>query len=108
MNMDKLLEVNDLHVSFNTYAGEVKAVRGIHFSIEKGESVAIVGESGCGKSVTADSILGLLPTPPGKIKNGQVLFQGAGLIQKTEKQPEHIIGREIAADFKDALTSLNP
>lgn len=106
--MDKLLEVNDLHVSFNTYAGEVKAVRGIHFSIEKGESVAIVGESGCGKSVTADSILGLLPTPPGKIKNGQVLFQGEDLFQKTEKQLEHIRGREIGAVFQDPLTSLNP
>lgn len=106
--MDKLLEVNDLHVSFNTYAGEVKAVRGIQFDIEKGESVAIVGESGCGKSVTADSILGLLPTPPGEIKKGEVYFQGENLFKKTEKQLENIRGQDIGAVFQDPLTSLNP
>lgn len=106
--MGKLLEVNDLHVSFNTYAGEVKAVRGIDFAVGKGESVAIVGESGCGKSVTADSILGLLPTPPGEIKEGQVLFQDENLFDKTEKEMEKIRGEDIGAVFQDPLTSLNP
>lgn len=106
--MENLLEVDDLHVSFNTYAGEVKAVRGISFAIEKGESVAIVGESGCGKSVTADSVLGLLPTPPGEIKNGQVLFQGEDLFKKTDKEMEGIRGHDIGAVFQDPLTSLNP
>lgn len=106
--MKNLLEVKDLHVSFNTYAGEVKAVRGINFDIQKGESVAIVGESGCGKSVTADSVLGLLPTPPGEIKKGQVFFQDDELFDKTEKEMEQIRGKDIGAIFQDPLTSLNP
>lgn len=106
--MDNLLDVKDLYVSFNTYAGEVKAVRGIDFEVEEGESVAIVGESGCGKSVTADTILGLLPSPPGEIKNGEILFQGENLLSKTDKELEHIRGNEIGTVFQDPLTSLNP
>ncbi len=67
----KLLEIKDLEISFNTYAGEVKAVRGINFHVDKGELLGIVGESGCGKSVTSSSILRILPTPPAEYKKGQ-------------------------------------
>ena len=66
--MNHLLEVRDLQVSYHSYAGEVHSVRGVHFTVDEGESVAIVGESGCGKSVTAKSIMGLIQTPPGEIK----------------------------------------
>ncbi|HCJ58539.1 MAG TPA: peptide ABC transporter ATP-binding protein, partial [Clostridiaceae bacterium] len=72
--MSKLLEVRDLEVSFDTYAGEVKAVRGVSFDLSKGEAIAIVGESGCGKSVTAQSIMRLIPSPPGRVKNGTIIF----------------------------------
>lgn len=68
--MKKILEVNDLHVTFSTYGGEIKAVRGVDFDLHEGETLAIVGESGCGKSVTANSIMRLIPSPAGKIANG--------------------------------------
>ena len=74
-----LLEVENLHVSFQTYGGEVQAVRGVSFSLEKGETLAIVGESGSGKSVTAQSIMRLIPTPPGIIKEGEIRFDGKDL-----------------------------
>ena len=73
--MEKLLEVKDLAVSFQTFFGEVEAVRGVSFHVNKGETVALVGESGCGKSVTASSIMQLLPMPPAFYKNGQILFK---------------------------------
>lgn len=106
--MEKILEVKDLHVSFNTYAGEVKAVRGVNFTVGKGESVAIVGESGCGKSVTAQTIMKLIPMPPGEIKKGQILFQGEDIVNKTNKQMESIRGKDIGMIFQDPMTSLNP
>lgn len=75
--MEKFLEVKNLRVSYHSYAGEVQSVRGVSFSIDAGQSVAIVGESGCGKSVTAKTIMGLIQTPPGEIKEGsQILFEG--------------------------------
>ena len=74
-NTKKFLLVEDLHVSFTTYGGEVQALRGVTFDLYKGETLAIVGESGCGKSVTSNTIMGLIPQPPGKIKNGKVLFK---------------------------------
>ena len=74
--MEKILEVKNLHVSFKTYGGEVKAVRGVTFDLYKGETLAIVGESGCGKSVSAQSIMRLIPNPPGKITHGSILFKG--------------------------------
>ena len=105
---DKLLEVKDLHVSFKTYAGEVKAVRGINFEVGKGECVGIVGESGCGKSVTSQSIMQLLKTPPALYKQGSILFEGEDLLKKTEKEMQSIRGNSISMIFQDPMTTLNP
>ena len=105
---EKVLEVKDLHVSFETYAGEVQAVRGVSFHLNKGEAIAIVGESGCGKSVTAQSIMRLIPMPPGKIKSGSILFNGKDLAKCSEKKMEAIRGSEIGMIFQDPMTSLNP
>lgn len=104
-----ILEVKELRVSFKMYAGEVQAVRGVSFSIDKGEVLAIVGESGCGKSVTAQTIMRLIPSPPSVIKGGSVLFDGKHEITKlTESQMEHLRGEEIGMIFQDPMTSLNP
>ncbi|MEH7223957.1 ABC transporter ATP-binding protein [Bacillus sp. JJ1566] len=106
--MDKLLEVKDLEVAFQTYAGEVKAVRGVNFDLYKGETLAIVGESGSGKSVTSQTIMKLIPMPPGKITKGQILFDGEDLVPKTNKEMEKIRGKDIGMIFQDPMTSLNP
>ncbi|OXM86061.1 ABC transporter ATP-binding protein [Paenibacillus rigui] len=104
-----ILEVKDLKVSFNTYAGEVQAVRGVSFHLEKGEVLAIVGESGCGKSVTAQTIMRLIPSPPSVIKGGSVLFDGKVEITKSsKKEMEKIRGSEMGMIFQDPMTSLNP
>ncbi|CEE03234.1 MULTISPECIES: ABC transporter ATP-binding protein [Bacillaceae] len=106
--MSKLLEVKDLRVSFNTYNGEVQAVRGVSFDLNEGETLAIVGESGSGKSVTSSTLMGLLPKPAGVIKSGQILFQGEDLVKKSEKEMQKIRGKEISMVFQDPLSSLNP
>ncbi|MBA4493732.1 ABC transporter ATP-binding protein [Paenactinomyces guangxiensis] len=106
--MTKVLEVRDLHVSFKTYNGEVQAVRGVSFDVDEGETVAIVGESGCGKSVTSQTIMRLIPNPPGFIKKGEIIFDGKDLAKATEKQMEKIRGADIAMIFQDPMTSLNP
>lgn len=106
--METLLEVRDLSISFHTYAGEVQAVREVNFTVKKGETVGIVGESGCGKSVTAQSIMKLLPGPPVEYKQGQILFNGADLLQKDEKAMQQVRGNEIGMIFQDPMTSLNP
>ncbi|MCR8641936.1 ABC transporter ATP-binding protein [Paenibacillus sp. N1-5-1-14] len=109
MKKDNLLEVKDLKVSFNTYVGEVQAVRGVTFDLKKGEVLAIVGESGCGKSVTAQTLMRLIPTPPSVIKSGSILFDGDTEITKlSDKQMEKIRGSEIGMIFQDPMTSLNP
>ena len=105
---EKILEVKNLHVSFHTYAGEVKAVRDVNFELKKGESLAIVGESGSGKSVTSQTIMRLIPEPPGKIKNGEILFDGKDLTKLSNKQMQAIRGSEIGMIFQDPMTSLNP
>jgi oligopeptide/dipeptide ABC transporter ATP-binding protein len=103
-----LLEVNDLKTHFFTREGVVQAVDGISFSLEKGKTLGIVGESGCGKSVTALSIMGLIPKPPAKIVAGEVLFDGRDLTQLSERQMQSIRGDQIAMIFQDPMTSLNP
>ncbi len=106
--MTKLLEITNLTVSFRTYLGKVEAVRDISFSIYPGETVAIVGESGCGKSVTAQSIMRLLPDPPCKVEKGTILFEGEDLLKKSRSQMEAIRGKKIGMIFQDPMTSLNP
>ncbi|MDO3678159.1 ABC transporter ATP-binding protein [Paenibacillus ehimensis] len=104
-----ILEVRDLRVSFRTYAGEVQAVRGVSFDLKKGEVLAIVGESGCGKSVTAQTIMRLIPTPPSMIKSGSIKFDGKTEITKiSNKEMEKIRGSEMGMIFQDPMTSLNP
>jgi len=105
---NRLLEVKDLEVSFDTYAGEVKAVRGISFHLDKGEAIAIVGESGCGKSVTAQSIMRLIPSPPSRVKNGSVIFNEKNLLTLSEREMQAIRGSDIGMIFQDPMTSLNP
>ncbi len=105
---EKLLEIKDLEISFNTYAGEVKAVRGINFHVDKGELLGIVGESGCGKSVTSSSILRILPTPPAEYKNGEIVFEGTDLLKLSEKEMQGIRGKDISMVFQDSMSSLNP
>ena len=106
--MEKLLQVKDLKVSFDTYAGEVQAVRGVTFDLYKGETLGIVGESGCGKSVTAQSVMQLLPQPPARYKGGSILFQGRDLLKKTEKEMQKVRGKDMGMIFQDPMTSLNP
>lgn len=107
--MKNILEVKDLKVSFHTYAGEVQAVRGVSFELKRGEVLAIVGESGCGKSVTSQTIMRLIPSPPSLIKGGTILFDNkVDLLQLTLKEMESIRGSEIGMIFQDPMTSLNP
>lgn len=106
--MSQLLEVDQLHVSFKTYGGEVQAVRGVSFTLNEGETLAIVGESGCGKSVTAQTIMGLVSEPSGRVKAGHVWFKGKDLTTMSEKEMRKIRGAEIAMIFQDPMTSLNP
>jgi oligopeptide/dipeptide ABC transporter ATP-binding protein len=102
-----LLEVRDLHTYFKTRAGEVRAVDGVSFDVEVGEMLGIVGESGCGKSVTVLSLMGLVQ-PPGRVVEGSALFQGRDLLKLGGRQMEDIRGREIGMIFQDPMTSLNP
>ncbi|MFC6114791.1 ABC transporter ATP-binding protein [Sporosarcina thermotolerans] len=108
MNVKKILDVNDLSVSFETYGADVQAVRGISFELNEGETLAIVGESGSGKSVTAHSIMRIVPMPPGKFVGGSIMFNGEDLTRKTETQMQKIRGKEISMIFQDPMTSLNP
>jgi oligopeptide/dipeptide ABC transporter ATP-binding protein len=103
-----LLEVRDLKTHFFTREGVVQAVDGVSFDVEKGKTLGIVGESGCGKSVTALSIMGLIPKPPAKIVGGQVLFEGKDLTQLDDRQLQNVRGRQVAMIFQDPMTSLNP
>ena len=104
-----ILEVNNLKVSYHTYAGEVKAVRGVSFKLETGKALAIVGESGCGKSVTAKSIMGLIKKPQGEIKDGsEILYNHENILNYNKKQWQEYKGGECAIIFQDALAALNP
>ena len=104
---EPLLEVKDLHTSFITDEGTVPAVDGVSFTLERQKMLAIVGESGCGKSVTSLSILKLIQ-PPGKILRGEILFEGEDLLKKTEREMRRIRGRDISMIFQEPMTSLNP
>lgn len=106
--MDNLLQVKQLSVSFFSRDKEVEAVRGVSFEVRKGETLGIVGESGSGKSVTARTIMRLLPSPPSMVKGGEVLFQGQNLAYKTDQEMEQIRGRDIGMIFQDPMSSLNP
>lgn len=106
--VEPLLEVRDLHVHFTTYGGVVKAVRGISFTVHRGEAVAIVGESGCGKSVTAQAIMGLIPSPPGRVVAGRIQFAGRELLRLPEREMQRVRGAEIGMIFQDPMTTLNP
>jgi oligopeptide/dipeptide ABC transporter ATP-binding protein len=103
-----LLEVSDLRTHFFTREGVVQAVDGVDFSLEKGKTLGIVGESGSGKSVTALSIMGLIPRPPARIVSGTVVFEDRDLAHLSESELEDVRGREIAMIFQDPMTSLNP
>lgn len=106
--MDTLLEVKDLQISFNLHGRKIQAVRGVNFDLSPGETIAIVGESGCGKSATVQGIMGLINSPQGRIESGQVWFQGSDLTLLSGKEMERIRGREISMIFQDPMTSLNP
>ncbi|MEW2394674.1 ABC transporter ATP-binding protein [Streptomyces sp. NPDC046862] len=103
-----LLEVRDLHVEFRTRDGVARAVNGVSYGVDAGETLAVLGESGSGKSVTAQAIMGILDTPPGRISGGEILFQGRNLLKLKEEERRKVRGAEMAMIFQDALSSLNP
>jgi oligopeptide transport system ATP-binding protein len=103
-----LLDIQNLHVSFYTYAGEVQAVRGVSYKLDRGEVLAVVGESGCGKSVMSQSIMGLLPPYTGKVKEGAVFLNGRDVTKLTDKEMEKVRGYEVGMIFQDPMTTLNP
>lgn len=103
-----VLEVEDLAVEFDTYGGTVQAVRGVSFAVPRGKTLGIVGESGCGKSVTVQALMGLIPMPPGRITAGSAKLDGQEILGLPEKQLNHIRGRKIGMIFQDPMTSLNP
>ncbi len=105
---ETILEVKNLQTHFTTDRGIVKAVDGVDFKVERGQTLGIVGESGCGKSITSLSIMRLISSPPGKIAGGEVLFKGKNLLNYTEEQMRAIRGNEISMIFQEPMTSLNP
>ena len=106
--MATLLEIDRLKTQFFTSAGIIKAVDGVSYTVDEGETVAVVGESGCGKSVTAMSILRLIPWPPGKIVDGEIRFAGCDLVQLSEDEMREVRGKDISMIFQEPMTSLNP
>ncbi len=105
---EPLLELRNLNVAFDTERGRIQPVRDVSFSIYPGQTVAVVGESGCGKSVTAMSILRLIPSPPGKVLSGEIRFSGRDLLQLSEHEMRSVRGKDIAMIFQEPMTSLNP
>jgi peptide/nickel transport system ATP-binding protein len=105
---ERLLDVRNLTTHFVTDEGVVRAVDGVDFHIDRGETLGVVGESGCGKSVTALSIMRLIPQPPGRILRGQILYQGRDLLDLTASQMRKVRGKEISMIFQEPMTSLNP
>src|SRR5690554_635847 len=103
-----LLDVEDLKVHFHTRNGLVRAVDGVSFSVDQGKTLAIIGESGSGKSVACYSLLGLVPMPPGRIEGGRALFEGEDLLRLNERRLRRVRGKGISIIFQDPMTSLNP
>src|SRR5512136_1109093 len=108
MNNQKILEIKDLKTYFFTYEGVAKAVDGVTYRLGKGEPLGVVGESGCGKSVTALSVLRLIPVPPGKVVGGEIFFKGKNLLDLPEDEMRKIRGNRISMIFQEPMTSLNP
>ena len=106
--MSTLLDIKNLSTHFNTSAGTIKAVNDVSFKLREGETLGLVGESGCGKSVTALSIMRLVPSPPGRIVSGDVIFQGQNLLKISEAEMQNVRGRDIGMIFQEPMTSLNP
>ncbi|MEC9292721.1 MAG: ABC transporter ATP-binding protein [Chloroflexota bacterium] len=106
--MSTLLDVKNLSTHFNTSAGTIKAVNDVSFKLREGETLGLVGESGCGKSVTALSIMRLVPSPPGRIVSGDVIFQDQNLLKISEEEMQNVRGRDIGMIFQEPMTSLNP
>ena len=106
--MASLLEIKNLKTQFQTQGRLIRAVDGVSYEIEEGETLAVVGESGCGKSVTALSVMGLIPFPPGRIVEGEILFQGKDLLKMSHEQMRQIRGKDISMIFQEPMTSLNP
>src|SRR5574342_839431 len=103
-----LLEVADLCVHFHTFEGTAKVLDGISFSLEAGETLGLVGESGCGKSVTAQAVIGLLPRPPAELVRGEIWFEGENLLAKTDSEMRALRGTRISMVFQDPMAYLNP
>jgi len=103
-----LLTVTDLRTHFHTRNGVYRAVDGVSFSVERGETLGIVGESGSGKSVTCYSIMGLIPQPPGRIESGSAMFDGVDLLRCSPAVARSILGKRVSMIFQDPMTSLNP
>ncbi|HCA86297.1 MAG TPA: methionine ABC transporter ATP-binding protein [Streptomyces sp.] len=103
-----LLEVRDLHVEFHTRDGVAKAVNGVNYTVAAGETLAVLGESGSGKSVTAQAVMGILDMPPGRIPQGEILFRGRDMLKMSGEERRKLRGQKIAMIFQDALSSLNP
>jgi len=108
MGVETILDVKNLVVEFDTEEGIVKALNGVSFSLKKGEILGIVGETGCGKSVTVYTVLKLLPMPPARIVSGEVIYKGRDLLKLSEEELRKIRGKEIAMIFQEPMTSLNP
>lgn len=108
MTNPNLLAIKNLNISFKTYKAVVKAVQGVNLTIREGETLGLVGESGCGKTVTASAILQLVPCPPGQIESGEILFEGQDILLKDARQMREIRGKSISMVFQDPMTSLNP
>ncbi|HMM42203.1 MAG TPA: ABC transporter ATP-binding protein [Thermomicrobiales bacterium] len=106
--MEPLLQVKNLKTQFFTQDGVVKAVDDVSFEILPGETLGVVGESGCGKSITAMSLMRLIPSPPGKIVNGSIMFEGEDILGMSDEEMRHVRGNKIAMIFQDPMTSLNP
>ncbi|MGQ3180276.1 MAG: ATP-binding cassette domain-containing protein, partial [Blastomonas fulva] len=105
---EALLRVQDLHVEFRTRRGQALVLNGVDFELRAGETLCVVGESGCGKSMTALALLRLIPSPPGRIRDGRVLFQGEDLVRATDARMREVRGNRISMIFQEPMTSLNP